>query len=68
MNLSLNQMVGVKGFEPPTSCSQSRRATNCATPRYALVRRAETPQDLFSVIRKAEYACQALLRSVTYYT
>ncbi len=26
-------MVGVKGFEPPTSCSQSRRATNCATPR-----------------------------------
>ena len=27
-------LVGVKGFEPPTSCSQSRRATNCATPRY----------------------------------
>ena len=26
-------MVGVKGLEPPTSCSQSRRATNCATPR-----------------------------------
>ena len=26
-------LVGVKGFEPPTSCSQSRRAPNCATPR-----------------------------------
>lgn len=25
--------VGVEGFEPPTSCSQSRRATNCATLR-----------------------------------
>ena len=27
-------MVGVTGFEPATSCSQSRRAANCATPRY----------------------------------
>ena len=27
-------MVGVKRLELPTSCSQSRRATNCATPRY----------------------------------
>jgi hypothetical protein len=27
------QLVGVTGFEPATSCSQSRRATNCATPR-----------------------------------
>ena len=26
-------MVGVKRLELPTSCSQSRRATNCATPR-----------------------------------
>ncbi len=26
-------VVGVTGFEPATSCSQSRRATNCATPR-----------------------------------
>ncbi len=25
--------VGVTGFEPAASCSQSRRATNCATPR-----------------------------------
>jgi len=25
--------VGAAGFEPTTSCSQSRRATNCATPR-----------------------------------
>ena len=27
-------MVGVQGLEPWASCSQSRRATNCATPRY----------------------------------
>ena len=25
--VSLGKMVGVEGFEPPTSCSQSRRAT-----------------------------------------
>ena len=24
------------GFEPAASCSQSRRATNCATPRYSI--------------------------------
>ena len=29
-------LVGVKGLEPPTSCSQSRRATSCATPRSYL--------------------------------
>ena len=27
-------LVGVRGLEPRASCSQSRRATNCATPRY----------------------------------
>ena len=27
-------MVGVRGLEPRASCSQSRRATNCATPRF----------------------------------
>ena len=27
-------MVRVEGLEPPASCSQSRRATNCATPGY----------------------------------
>ena len=30
-------MVGVRGLEPRASCSQSRRATNCATPRYEVV-------------------------------
>ena len=30
-------LVEVTGFEPATSCSQSRRATNCATPRYRFV-------------------------------
>jgi hypothetical protein len=27
--------IGVRGFEPPTSASQTLRATNCATPRYS---------------------------------
>ena len=27
------EVVGAAGFEPTTSCTQSRRATNCATPR-----------------------------------
>ena len=27
-------MVEVTGLEPAASCSQSKRATNCATPRY----------------------------------
>ena len=27
-------MVEVTGLEPAASCSQSRRATTCATPRY----------------------------------
>ena len=30
------EMVRVTGFEPAASCSQSRRATNCATPGYLL--------------------------------
>jgi hypothetical protein len=28
------KMVGATGLEPATSCSQSTRATNCATPRH----------------------------------
>jgi hypothetical protein len=28
-------MVGVSGFEPPTSWSQTMRASPCATPRLA---------------------------------
>ena len=33
----LPKVVGVRGLEPRASCSQSRRATNCATPRYEIV-------------------------------
>ena len=33
----LQNLVGVRGLEPRASCSQSRRATNCATPRYEVV-------------------------------
>ena len=29
-------MVEVTGLEPAASCSQSKRATNCATPRFLL--------------------------------
>ena len=30
-------LVGVTGLEPAASCSQSRRATSCATPRYTIL-------------------------------
>ena len=33
----LPKVVGVRGLEPRASCSQSRRATNCATPRNEIV-------------------------------
>ena len=33
----LRKVVRVTGFEPAASCSQSRRATNCATPGYEVV-------------------------------
>lgn len=33
-------VVGVRGLEPRASCSQSRRATNCATPRCGKPRQA----------------------------
>ena len=33
----LRKMVRVTGFEPAASCSQSRRAINCATPGYEVV-------------------------------
>ena len=38
MNLCFRSffVVGVKRLELPTSCSQSRRATNCATPRNSV--------------------------------
>ena len=32
----LRKVVRVTGFEPAASCSQSRRATNCATPGYKI--------------------------------
>ena len=32
----LQNLVGVRGLEPRASCSQSRRATNCATPGYEI--------------------------------
>ena len=35
--LSVKILVGVTGFEPAASCSQSRRATNCATPRFFIL-------------------------------
>ena len=35
-------VVGVKRLELPTSCSQSKRATNCATPRFILIQNTHT--------------------------
>ena len=37
MAVFLGKVVGVRGLEPRASCTQSRRATNCATPRYKIV-------------------------------
>ncbi len=34
---NLGFLVGVTGLEPAASCSQSRRATNCATPRNIVI-------------------------------
>ena len=38
-------MVGVTGFEPAASCSQTRRDTNFAMPRYLLFRHDTTASD-----------------------
>ncbi len=47
----LFRVVGVTGFEPAASCSQSRRATNCATPRkgiwYHYTRRGREKSSFF---------------------
>ena len=38
INSPSNKMVGVEGFEPPTSCSQSRRATRLRyTPKKGII-------------------------------
>jgi hypothetical protein len=34
--LSYSRRVGVRGLEPRTSWSQTKRATNCATPRFKM--------------------------------
>src|SRR6266550_9211653 len=50
--LSYSRRVGMRGFEPRTSCSQSRRATNCATPRlihWDYITALELCQVLFSL-------------------
>ena len=39
-----DSVVGVGRLELPASCSQSRRATNCATPRYAVLARMSACQ------------------------
>src|SRR5574337_545143 len=36
-NYVYKEQVGVPGFEPGTSCSQSKRATICATPRVSIL-------------------------------
>ena len=46
-------LVGMTGFEPATSCSQSTRATNCATSRNTLVR-----NKVLYYYSKAKMLCQ----------
>ena len=66
----LRNLVGVRGLEPRASCSQSRRATNCATPRCEIVglpgrilpnrqnREMSTPTSFWSTsIRRAGPMC-----------
>ena len=36
-DLRTKKMVGVAGVEPATSCSQSKRASHCATPRLKVM-------------------------------
>ena len=46
-------LVGMTGFEPATSCSQSTRATNCATSRNTLVQ-----NKVLYYYSKAKMLCQ----------
>jgi hypothetical protein len=43
-------MVGVSGFEPPTSWSQTMRASRCATPRGIKNYNAEKTSDAISLL------------------
>ena len=43
-------MVGVSGFEPPTSWSQTMRASRCATPRSVNNYNAEKTLDAISLL------------------
>ena len=36
LGIKAKKMVGVAGVEPATSCSQSKRASHCATPRLVI--------------------------------
>ena len=42
--VSLRDSVGVTGFEPATPWSQTRCATNCATPRITVTARLQCPK------------------------
>ena len=46
---TLYHLVGVTGLEPTASCSQSRRATNCATPRFIELKCFPKHQSLLSL-------------------
>jgi hypothetical protein len=43
-------MVGVRGFEPPTSWSQTMRASRCATPRSVKNYNAKETFDAISLL------------------
>ena len=53
-------LVGVTGFEPAASCSQSKRATNCATSRdKCKMQNAKCKmQNAECKIKKAEIKCK----------
>ena len=52
---SATTMVEVTGFEPAASCSQSRRATICATPRYSVFYLFQSFPALLALLRFPEF-------------
>jgi hypothetical protein len=49
-------MVGVSGFEPPTSWSQTMRASRCATPRSDRNYNAKKTFDAISLLAILSFA------------
>ena len=61
--LDFHMMVGARGFEPPTSCSQSRRATGlryAPTARHLRILREATPRSANHLYKNVPIHVQAM--------